>query len=405
MDNISHTLIGVGFYRMLPKKYRKPESFWASTVGNNIPDSDVLQRFFPGGDDLDYIVHHRGYTHSFLFALPLGLAVGMVVNRIFRKPAGSRLGIFVGMFAAILHILADFMNDYGIHPLTPFFNRWYYGDSVFIVEPLLWVALIPVAILTVHRKWAKTSWAIIGAGLFITLWFIPGLNRPFILLLTTAAAGLVLLILKTGKEWIGITSAVLTVLVFLGASSTARGLVTESWEHARLLDERLLDVTSTPAPGNPICWKSWIRTENEKYFVSRLAHVSLFPRIVPVGTCLAFDVLPGKALLSPNLLPSSYRVHWVAQSDLSRELHGELLSKSCRYRKFLNFVRIPYVLPLGKDGEVVGFVAGDLRYDRGREPGFADFSFTYSDVCEGSTEWWEPPTKRSGARELPRSNE
>jgi inner membrane protein len=43
--------------------------------------------------------------------------------------------------AGLSHILLDFTNNYGVRPFWPFWEKWYSWDIVFIVEPLLWIAL------------------------------------------------------------------------------------------------------------------------------------------------------------------------------------------------------------------------------------------------------------------------
>lgn len=142
MDNITHTLIGAGLARALPAKYQRPEIYWACVIGNNIPDADFLMKLWPSTTALEYLVHHRGYTHTFLLTPVLGLCTAAIA----RKIAGtiwSRALIFFAILSGFLHIAADAMNNYGVHPLTPFSNRWFYGDAVFIVEPLIWFSLIP----------------------------------------------------------------------------------------------------------------------------------------------------------------------------------------------------------------------------------------------------------------------
>ncbi len=49
------------------------------------------------------------------------------------------------LFTPLLHIAMDFTNNYGVHPFWPVDNRWFYGDSVFIIEPLFWAACAPLA--------------------------------------------------------------------------------------------------------------------------------------------------------------------------------------------------------------------------------------------------------------------
>jgi len=42
------------------------------------------------------------------------------------------------LIAALSHILLDWTNNYGVRPFFPFNPRWYAGNLVFIVEPVLW---------------------------------------------------------------------------------------------------------------------------------------------------------------------------------------------------------------------------------------------------------------------------
>ncbi len=43
--------------------------------------------------------------------------------------------------AGLSHILLDYTNNYGVRPFWPFSERWYSGDIVFIVDPILLVIL------------------------------------------------------------------------------------------------------------------------------------------------------------------------------------------------------------------------------------------------------------------------
>lgn len=364
-------------------------------IGNNIPDSDFLERLIPNTDDLNYLVHHRGYSHAFLFAIPLGIIVGILCNRIFKKPWNSAAAIWTGGGSAILHILADFMNSYGIHPFTPFWNRWFYGDSVFIVEPLLWCALVPVAILTVQSRWAKLTWGAILCTLLVGMWFIPWYGTPFNLILGGVGFGLLILSLKTKRVEIGLTIAGISLALFFAGGNFARANAVEAWLKAGFTDEKLLDVESTPSPGNPFCWRVWTRTENERYLISRASAVSLLPKITAPADCPGLKEIPKKADLSVVLLPSTSNVIWTAQSDLRKDLHAELIEKSCRYRRFLNFARLPYLHAIGASGKTDGWIAGDLRYDRDKELGFSDFVVTLKDECDSPSSVWERPTERN----------
>ena len=65
-----------------------------------------------------------------------------------------------------LHLAMDFTNSYGVHPWYPFDGRWVYGDMVFIIEPLFWVAIgVPMALI---MRWRTARWLAL-AGLLAAL--------------------------------------------------------------------------------------------------------------------------------------------------------------------------------------------------------------------------------------------
>lgn len=107
--------------------------------------------------------HHRGITHSFVgvpFLAAAVLLVVWVIERIRRRfgnrekrqarlrrrglPTEARWGLLYGfaVIACLSHLLLDYTNNYGIRLFEPFSYRWYALDTVFIYEPLLYVALI-----------------------------------------------------------------------------------------------------------------------------------------------------------------------------------------------------------------------------------------------------------------------
>jgi inner membrane protein len=80
-------------------------------------------------------------------ALPVALtAVMVIVGRSTPARAGApalRPGwLLLLSYAGIYsHVFLDFLNNYGIRLLTPFEWRWFYGDTLFIMDPWLWLTL------------------------------------------------------------------------------------------------------------------------------------------------------------------------------------------------------------------------------------------------------------------------
>jgi inner membrane protein len=100
--------------------------------------------------------HHRGITHTFLGAPFVAAATLGFVWLLFQwrgssgKPRilRSKLPVrwdylyWLALIAALSHILLDYTTAYGIRMFAPFNWRWYSWDIVFIVEPVMLLALI-----------------------------------------------------------------------------------------------------------------------------------------------------------------------------------------------------------------------------------------------------------------------
>ncbi len=147
MEPVTHFLFGAAMGRA--GLNRKTALATATlTLAAEAPDLDVFSRF--GGSAFG-LNHHRGFTHSFL-GIPLVAAV--VVAFIYflwrlggRKTRNPNLPPRWGLLfayaclAGLSHILLDFTNNYGVRPFWPFSERWISWDIVFIVEPVLLIAL------------------------------------------------------------------------------------------------------------------------------------------------------------------------------------------------------------------------------------------------------------------------
>src|SRR5215831_14952970 len=176
MDNVTHSLAGVLVAEVVCLAWAdapdagdfRSAALWTSLVANNFPDLDfVYRRITPG--KLGYLLHHRGHTHTVLGALALSAVTLLFVRAgtwLFRIRFDARkwwtlAGLATG--GTLLHILMDYQNNYGVHPFWPLDNGWYYGDSLFIVEPLLWSVSIPVIALCCRTR--------VAAGLTVVLFF------------------------------------------------------------------------------------------------------------------------------------------------------------------------------------------------------------------------------------------
>jgi inner membrane protein len=165
MDNITHSFVGLGVGELLQRSLAPEDDparqrtrhrllLTACAAASNFPDLDLfLTRLLPA--PLGYLLHHRGHTHTILFALPQALLLLALLwllwpnaRALLRGSRQARIGLGIAIVAGFaLHLSMDFLNSYGVHPFYPLNNGWFYGDMIFIVEPVFWVAFgVPLAL-------------------------------------------------------------------------------------------------------------------------------------------------------------------------------------------------------------------------------------------------------------------
>jgi inner membrane protein len=141
MDNLCHTLVGV----VLADSGLKHHTARATTtliLASNLPDVDVLVFL----TDTLPMSFRRGWTHGVLALALLPAAFAAVMFAIDRIRPGERRANIRGLLllsciGTWLHVFMDFLNSYGVRLLMPFSERWFYGDALFIVDPILWAVL------------------------------------------------------------------------------------------------------------------------------------------------------------------------------------------------------------------------------------------------------------------------
>lgn len=144
MDNVCHTLVGAAIGRAgLGQRTRFGSA--ALMVAANLPDVDVLVF----ATDVPSIAFRRGWTHGTLAQLLLPLLLTGLFHLIDRiSPSRSRVEsvrissmLLLSYVGVLSHVALDWLNNYGIRLLMPFDNRWFYGDTLFIIDPWLWIIL------------------------------------------------------------------------------------------------------------------------------------------------------------------------------------------------------------------------------------------------------------------------
>lgn len=403
MDNITHTIIGTlvgevaaraapGRRGTLPPATRRNLCVTLGAIGSNLPDFDLLYSFF--GGKLNYLLHHRGHTHTILVALLLGAAVLVItrwwIQRRNLSASSADYALLAGvlLFTPLLHIAMDFSNNYGVHPFWPIDNRWYYGDSVFIIEPLLWAACAPLAFIfkASLARFAVLLLMVTAIALCFFSGMVPeGLAAAYALLVTAMLligqrASTNVALVASVTLWLGVTA------MFVLTAHTARAHV-DAIAQAQFPKSTLVDRIVTPMPVNPACWSVILLHKEADNAVLRRAMLSLAPR------WLAADQCPnrgrGREITAP-LVPvpgvSSDRLKWYGQVSTPLERLATLASNHCEVAAALRFIRMPWLANVED-----GLVLGDLRYDHEKALGFTEIIINEPPNCPSFVPEWIAP--------------
>lgn len=148
MDPITHTLAGATMARAGLSR-RTPLATTTLLLAANAPDIDIVTGFLH--DENATLACRRGWTHGPLAMAALPFAVAGVTiawdHWVRRRrdpaavPASPTALVLLSVLGVLSHPALDWLNTYGIRLLMPFSDHWYRGDTLFIVDPWLWLIL------------------------------------------------------------------------------------------------------------------------------------------------------------------------------------------------------------------------------------------------------------------------
>jgi len=370
MDNLTHSLAGLALgeltHRLLPAEadpqrasIRRRLLLTSAAVASNFPDLDLIfTKLAP--EPLGYLLHHRGHTHTLLYALPQALLMLAAIwllwpaaRKLLRTSGAARLGLLATtVLGLLLHLGMDAMNVYGVHPFAPFDPRWLYGDMIFIVEPVFWLALGTPLAAHVARPWLRRTF--LALLLVVPLLFTLGGFLQWGSLAGLAAIwALALGLTRRRSERTALVAGVAAVLGFVLVQAYSAGLAREQVAaDLRRADPavRIFDTALSAFPANPLCWtvvsiSGGGGDGGDGYRVQR-GVLSLAPGITPAAAC------PFK-IHGEDVGKAHAGLAWVWEERGSKARLQALRASDCRVDAWLRFARTP---------SLAGGHATDVRY-------------------------------------------
>lgn len=333
---------------MLAESGLKRRSRYATAtllVGANLPDIDVLAGIH--GSDFE-LYARRGHTHGIvaMLVLPLLLAVGVCLWHRWRgtrapadaPPFNPRAILALAFLAVWSHPLLDWLNTYGVRLLMPFDGRWFYGDTLFIIDPWFWLlAAAGVVMARAATTRAIAGWALLAAlasALVLTTNMVP----PGVKLVWCAGVAAIVLLRWRQPAWAAdgalARATLLCLVLYVGAmhfiARSAEAAIAQQYVAAT-------EVQANPMPGTPLAQRMVVVEPDRYRILTPQGEVQEVPRLQP-------DAVVRAALQDPSI------------------------------RGFVNWMRLPYwtVVDEGDHWQVRFF---DLRYQGPDLPEARDIGF------------------------------
>ncbi|MFY9557840.1 MAG: metal-dependent hydrolase [Blastocatellia bacterium] len=283
MENLAHTLLGLSLAKAGLQR-ATPLATTTLVISSNLPDVDVLSQL--QGGTPSYLEYHRGFTHGFvglaLLAAALTVALVFLDHRFrlrrdpFRRPLRPLRIFWIAYLGGLGHTFMDFTNAYGVRPLLPFSNRWFYGDVAFVVDPWIWLILGSAVVWLTATDAARTFfWLVIGVILSLIVGLAlrhPSASQMLTVSSTARAAwfvGLAAVIAGTVLRWrrggdrLARYSLLVLALYYSGmwmAHQSARNEAQSS-----LNAQEATSMAVWPGPANPLLWQAAAATDDRVF--------------------------------------------------------------------------------------------------------------------------------------------
>jgi inner membrane protein len=141
MDSITQIVLGAACGEAVLGKKIGNRALLFGAIGGTIPDLDVFIGKLLFNNEIDAMAFHRGFMHSFLFAIFAAVGFGMLVFWIYNR--GKRFGMTTQkewmwlFFASIFtHPILDSFTAYGTQLFAPFSNYRVAFNNISVADPM-----------------------------------------------------------------------------------------------------------------------------------------------------------------------------------------------------------------------------------------------------------------------------
>ena len=151
MDSRTQIVLGASVGEaVLGKKVGNKAILWGAIAGT-LPDLDVLLRYFT--DEISSTQMHRGFSHSFVFAVLIAPLLGWIAKKIHSNLVDVSFKDWTKLFfwTTVTHPLLDAHTTWGTQLFWPFEYRVAY-QNIFVVDPLYTLPFLVFTLIALFMK-------------------------------------------------------------------------------------------------------------------------------------------------------------------------------------------------------------------------------------------------------------
>ncbi len=164
MDSLTHIAIGACIGEVFAgKKLGKKALLWGA-LAQSIPDIDFIATAWSSTSE--NLLAHRGFTHSFLFAILITPLLAFAADR-WHRPHTITFKKWLFFFGTqiLIHLLIDGMNVYGAGWFEPFSHQRVSYNWIYVADPFfsIWPGISLLVLLLSNRNfrlrqfWARSA--------------------------------------------------------------------------------------------------------------------------------------------------------------------------------------------------------------------------------------------------------
>jgi len=158
MDSLTQITLGAAVGEaILGRQLGNRAIVWGAVFGT-VPDLDIV--FTPFQDSIQFLVHHRGLSHSLLAVFVATPVLAWGFAKAYRPAVGYWRWASFFFLVLLTHILLDCLTVYGTQLFVPFSDVRVAWSTIFIIDPLYTLPFLGcvVACLFLQRtgRWRRT---------------------------------------------------------------------------------------------------------------------------------------------------------------------------------------------------------------------------------------------------------